>query len=51
MKSIKFIVANTILKYHFSTDEKPPEDMRDLDYRLVFMIWPAAGFEVKIKRR
>nr|XP_018917706.1 PREDICTED: cytochrome P450 4V2-like [Bemisia tabaci] len=51
MKSIKFIVANTILKYHFSTDEKPPEDMRDLDYRLVFMIWPATGFEVKIKRR
>ncbi|CAH0396130.1 unnamed protein product [Bemisia tabaci] len=51
MRSIKFLVANTLLRFKFSTDERPPPDVRNLDYRLIFMIWPTSGYNVKISKR
>ncbi|XP_072155138.1 cytochrome P450 4X1 [Bemisia tabaci] len=51
MRSIKFLVANTLLRYKFSTDEKPPDDMRNMDYKLVFLMWPMSGFNLRIEQR
>nr|XP_018913697.1 PREDICTED: cytochrome P450 4c3-like isoform X2 [Bemisia tabaci] len=51
MRSMKFLVASTLSQYKFSTDEKPADDLRDMDYRLVFMLFPTSGFNVKIQQR
>ncbi|XP_072160578.1 cytochrome P450 4V2 [Bemisia tabaci] len=51
MRSMKLLVASTLLRYKFSTDEKPTDDLRDMDHRLVFMLFPASGFNVKIQHR
>ncbi|XP_072155302.1 cytochrome P450 4V2 [Bemisia tabaci] len=51
LQSIKFLVANTLLHYEFSSDEKSPEDFFNADYRILFMMWPSSGFRVKIKKR
>nr|XP_018917641.1 PREDICTED: cytochrome P450 4c3-like [Bemisia tabaci] len=51
MRSMKLMIASTLLRYKFSTDEKPPEDLRDMDYRYIVLLHPAAGFRVKIERR
>nr|XP_018913698.1 PREDICTED: cytochrome P450 4c3-like isoform X3 [Bemisia tabaci] len=50
MRSMKFLVASTLSQYKFSTDEKPADDLRDMDYRLVFMLFPTSGFNVKIQQ-
>ncbi|CAH0395913.1 unnamed protein product [Bemisia tabaci] len=51
MRSMKFLIASTLLRYKLSTDEKPPKDLREMDYRLVFMLFPSSGFRVKIQQR
>nr|XP_018911953.1 PREDICTED: cytochrome P450 3A19-like [Bemisia tabaci] len=51
LQSIKFLVANTLLHYEFSSDEKSPEDFFNANYRILFMMWPSSGFRVKIKKR
>nr|XP_018905543.1 PREDICTED: cytochrome P450 4V2-like [Bemisia tabaci] len=51
MRSMKLIIANTLLHYTFSSTEKPPENMTDLEFRILFMPVPVNGLRVKIQRR
>nr|XP_018899376.1 PREDICTED: cytochrome P450 4c21-like [Bemisia tabaci] len=48
--SIKFLVANALLRYEFSSDEKM-DDLPNASYRMIFMLWPLSGFRAKIKKR
>ncbi|CAH0394214.1 unnamed protein product [Bemisia tabaci] len=51
MRSMRFLVANTLLRYKFSTDENPPKDIRDMDCRYIFLFLPTNGFLVKMDIR
>ncbi|CAH0395918.1 unnamed protein product [Bemisia tabaci] len=51
MRAMVFLIASTLLRYKFSTDEKPPKDLREMEYRYVFMLYPLSGFRVKIRQR
>nr|XP_018904523.1 PREDICTED: cytochrome P450 4V2-like [Bemisia tabaci] len=51
MRSMRFLVANTLLRYKFSTDENPPKDIRDIDCRYIFLLLPTNGFLVKMDIR
>nr|XP_018913699.1 PREDICTED: cytochrome P450 4F8-like [Bemisia tabaci] len=51
MRAMVFLIASTLLRYKFSIDEKPPKDLREMEYRFVFMLYPLSGFRVKIQQR
>nr|XP_018899370.1 PREDICTED: cytochrome P450 4C1-like [Bemisia tabaci] len=50
-QSVKYLIANTLLHYEFSSDEKAPDDIQNANYRILFMVWPLTGFRAKIRRR
>ncbi|CAH0381917.1 unnamed protein product [Bemisia tabaci] len=50
-QSVKYLIANTLLHYEFSSDEEAPVDIQNANYRILFMVWPLTGFRAKIRRR
>ncbi|CAH0396213.1 unnamed protein product [Bemisia tabaci] len=51
MISMKYLIANTLLHCEFRSDRKPPADIREDDFRIVFVLCPTHGFSVTVTDR